>query len=366
MIEVSDLRKRYGRGVAVDGVSFHAKPGEILGFLGPNGAGKTTTMNMLTGYIAPTDGEIIINGFNMLESPLKARSQIGYLPDTPPLYDDMSVDEYLTFAARLKKVSGKDGRASVELVKRKTFIEDVSKRIIKNLSKGYRQRVGVAQAMLGDPKAIIFDEPTVGLDPQQIIEMRSLIKELGKKRAVILSSHILSEVSAVCDRVIIMNKGKIVASGTTNALTRAFSGGGGIVARVKGERKSIVNAFESVPEIAEAKIKPCQEEGAWDVIITGKENADVRETVFRLMAAKDMPLLMLKPVDLTLEEVFLKITNAGEGFGEYGGDRSDKTGDESGDEPGGEPSAEKSGASDAEANARDEGEKEENVSGGDN
>jgi ABC-2 type transport system ATP-binding protein len=295
--------------MAVDDISFHADFGEVLGFLGPNGAGKTTTMNMLTGYIAPTDGDIIINGYNLLESPQKARSQIGYLPDTPPLYDDMRVDEYLAFAAELKKVRKSDRDAALASVKRKTYIEDVSKRLIKNLSKGYRQRVGVAQALLGDPKALIFDEPTVGLDPQQIIEMRSLIKDLGKKHTVLLSSHILSEVSAVCDRVMIMNKGRIIAVGSPDALSRELSGGNTLIARIKGDRKIIERAFASAPAIEQAEIKNNSEEHTWDVIITGKDNADVRETVFRLMAARDMPLLMLKPVELTLEEVFLKITS---------------------------------------------------------
>lgn len=308
MIEVKNLTKRYGSNLAIDDLNFTVSDGEIVGFLGPNGAGKTTTMNIMTGYLSPTEGTVVINGKDILDDPIGAKMNIGYLPDVPPLYGNMFVEEYLEFVCDIKKVK-KAGRAEhlnhiMETVK----ISEVKQRILKNLSKGYRQRVGLAQAMIGSPDVIILDEPSSGLDPKQIIEMREVIKELGKKHTVILSSHILSEVSAVCSRIIIINKGKIVASGEPDKLSASLSGNHNILLRVKGGGEDALKIFEECPDISSASIKPPKEEGTADIEVSGKEGMDIREKAFKLMAENGITVLMLKPLDLTLEETFLKIT----------------------------------------------------------
>ena len=310
MIEVKNLTKRYGQHVALDNINFTVDSGEVLGFLGPNGAGKTTTMNIMTGYIAATEGEVRIHGADIVAEPEKAKAHLGYLPDTPPVYGDMRVDEYLAFVADVKRVKRPQRRQMLEDIKATVGISEMSKRLIKNLSKGYRQRVGLAQAMVGYPKVIIMDEPTVGLDPQQIIEMRDVIRRLGKKHTVILSSHILQEVSAVCDRIMIINRGRIVASDTTERLSSSFTQSGKLLVRVKGEEKQILAALGGYPAIQAKKAKG-REPGCIDLECSGE--GDVREAVFSCMAAAGHPILLMKPFDLSLEEIFLKIiTGAGE------------------------------------------------------
>ena len=249
MIEVRNLVKKYGDHVAVDHLNFTVEKGKIYGFLGPNGAGKSTTMNMITGYIASTEGDILIDGHNILEEPEEAKKKIGYLPELPPLYQDMTAREYLEFAAELKGIPKEKRQGNINGVMSTTKIQNVKDRLIKNLSKGYKQRVGLAQALLGYPEIIILDEPTVGLDPKQIIEIRDLIKSLGKNHTVILSSHILSEVSAVCDYVLIIDKGKLVASDSPENLSRLMSGANSLEMTVKGKESEIRKALDLVENI---------------------------------------------------------------------------------------------------------------------
>lgn len=308
MIEVRNLTKHYGKHVAVDNVSFTIADGEIVGFLGPNGAGKSTTMNIMTGYMASTEGEVIISGHNILDEPEKAKSKIGYLPEQPPLYFDMKVDEYLNFVADIKKVKSSQRKAMIEEIKETVHIKDVSNRLIKNLSKGYKQRVGLAQAMIGNPEIIILDEPTVGLDPKQIIDMRDAIKKLGNKHTVILSSHILSEVSAVCDRVLIINKGKIVASDTPDQLSNNLIQGSKLLSRIKGTEAEIKNAIACFPLIKHVKIVGSKESDTIDVIFEGDDHTDIRESIFSAMAKKNLPVLTQQPLNLSLEEIFLQVT----------------------------------------------------------
>jgi len=310
LVEVKNLTKRYGAHFAVDDISFTVDDGEILGFLGPNGAGKTTTMNIMTGYIAATSGDVAIKGVDILAEPEKAKRHIGYLPENPPVYGDMRVDEYLNFAADIKKIRSADRKAMIANIKEGVRIEDVSRRLIKNLSKGYRQRVGLAQAMMGYPDLIIMDEPTVGLDPKQIIEMRDVIKKLGKKHTVILSSHILSEVSAVCDRVMIINKGKIVASDTPGRLSSSLTQGSQIQVRIKGDPKKVEAAVKDFPVIRSVKADGSREPGTCDFILSGDEDADIREAVFACMSKNSLPILNMRAMDLSLEEIFLQITSS--------------------------------------------------------
>jgi len=308
LIEVRNLTKIYGQHVAVDHIDFTVADGEIVGFLGPNGAGKTTTMNIMTGYIAATEGDVTINGADIVAEPERAKANIGYLPDTPPVYGDMLVDDYLNFVADIKKVGYAERRKMIENVKSAVRIEDMSRRLIKNLSRGYRQRVGLAQAMIGNPKVIIMDEPTIGLDPKQIIEMRDVVKKLGKKHTVILSSHILQEVSAVCDRVMIINKGKIVASDTPERLSASLSQGGKMQVRVKGEKQKILQALSEYSIIRSVNADNSREPGTFDLVLAGDENVDIREAIFRCFAKNNLPILLMRSLDLTLEEIFLTIT----------------------------------------------------------
>jgi len=310
MIEVKNLTKRFGSIVAVDDLSFTVGQGEIIGFLGPNGAGKTTTLNMMTGYLAPTEGSVTINGYDIVESPIEAKTQIGYLPDNPPIYPNMTVWEYLNFVADLKKVKRAGRKVHLEELMELVKITDMRKRITKNLSKGYRQRVGLCQAMIGSPGAIILDEPMVALDPMQIIEMRQVIRDLGKRHTMILSSHILPEVSAVCDRVMIIHKGRIVASDTTDKLTSTMTGQHRIQLRVGGafERvKDLLGAHSFVEEIENQGVK---EEGTVDIIITGQEGTDIRELAFKACAESDIALLSMKNLESSLEEIFLEATTS--------------------------------------------------------
>lgn len=308
MIEVKNLTKRYGSKTAVDNVSFTAEDGEILGFLGPNGAGKSTTMNILTGYLSSTEGQALINGVDILEDPVKAKKYIGYLPEQPPLYLDMTVMEYLKFVYSLKKcklpIKSHLGEIC-ELVK----ITEVKNRVIKNLSKGYKQRVGLAQALVGNPPVLILDEPTVGLDPKQIIEIRSLIKKLGKNHTVILSSHILPEVQAVCDRIVIINRGKLVANDTSDKLVQNLSGDHKLIVRAEGNPAEIRKLLSTIPNMQDVRInRENVEPGVSEFYLNAKEGNDIRREVSKRLASRNYPLLMMKSSELTLEEIFLKIT----------------------------------------------------------
>lgn len=308
MIEVSNLVKRYGDHTAVDHLSFQIEKGKIYGFLGPNGAGKSTTMNMITGYIASTEGTVTIDGHDILEEPEKAKKCIGYLPEQPPLYFDMTVLEYMKFAADLKKIPKDKKKAMIEEVMDMVKITDMKNRLIKNLSKGYRQRVGLAQAILGYPEVIILDEPTVGLDPKQIIEIRDLIKSLKKKHTVILSSHILSEVSAVCDYVLIISHGKLVASDTPDNLGKLAAGSNNLNLLVKGEKSRIRQLLEEISRVKEISIEKKSDQEGWNVTVSTEENTDIREEVFFKMAENRYPILEMQSQKISLEEIFLELT----------------------------------------------------------
>ena len=281
--------------------------GEILGFLGPNGAGKSTTMNMLTGYISSTSGKALINGVDILDDPINAKKNIGYLPEIPPLYLDMTVKDYLNFVYDLKKCKI-PRKAHLEDVCGLVKITDVYNRIIRNLSKGYKQRVGLAQALIGNPPILILDEPTVGLDPKQIIEIRTLIKKLGKKHTVILSSHILPEIQAVCDRVIIINKGKIAADDTTENLTKNITTDHRLIARIDGAREEVLKTIKGISGVISVSADMEREKGVYDYEIETKEDADIRRELFKRVAARNWIILGLKSSEMTLEDIFLKIT----------------------------------------------------------
>ena len=280
MIEINHLVKKYGSHVAVDDLSLTVEPGKIYGFLGPNGAGKSTTMNIITGYLAATSGEVKINGFDVLKQPEEAKKCVGYLPELPPLYMDMTVKEYLDFVAELKKIEKSLRTGYVKEAMKITKTEEVSGRLIRNLSKGYRQRVGFAQAVLGYPEILILDEPTVGLDPKQIIEIRDLIKELGKKHTIILSSHILSEISAVCDHVFIISHGKLVASDSTENLLERMTGAQEIELLVKAEEDTAETAIREVAQVERCEKTESKEDGAVQLLVTAKKDADVREAIY--------------------------------------------------------------------------------------
>lgn len=308
MIEVTNLTKKYGSHMAVDHLSFRVEKGQIYGFLGPNGAGKSTTMNMITGYLAPTEGTVNVNGKDIQREPEAVKKSIGYLPELPPVYVDMTVQEYLMFAAELKKIPKKQKAQQVAQVMEMTQITDMEGRLIRNLSKGYRQRVGLAQAILGDPEVIILDEPTVGLDPKQIIEIRDLIRSLGKEHTVILSSHILSEVSAICDHIMIISHGKLVASDSPEGLQKRMSAEGCVELVVKGSRDQISEALSTVEEIASVENSEEKEEGCVKVHITAKDKADVREAVFFALADARLPILSMQYSEKSLEDIFLELT----------------------------------------------------------
>ena len=307
MIEVENLTKKYGSQVAVDNLSFRVERGMIYGFLGPNGAGKSTTMNMMTGYIAATSGTVKINGYDILKNPEQAKKSIGYLPELPPVYPDMTVYEYLRFVAELKKVKKNERQAQIEDVMKQTQIEDVKGRLIKNLSKGYKQRVGLAQAIIGYPEVIILD-PTVGLDPKQIIEIRELIRELAKKHTIILSSHILSEVSAVCDHIMIISKGKLVASDTPEGLMTLLKGGRQMKLSVLGEQSKVEELLQSMESVKDFSMQPPRAEGMVSVNIRTEDTEDIRVELFHRLAAADMPIMELSLSEKSLEDVFLELT----------------------------------------------------------
>lgn len=307
MVAVKNLTKHYGANVALDDVSFEIEEGSIVGFLGPNGAGKSTTMNIITGYLSATSGSVTIDGLDTLEEPNAAKRKIGYLPEQPPLYLEMTVKEYLHFMYDLKGVTLPKEKHLQEICKL-TKIEEVYKRLIGNLSKGYRQRVGIAQALLGNPPVLILDEPTVGLDPKQIIEIRNLITNLGRNHTVILSSHILSEVQAVCQRILVINRGKIVADGATDSLAHDFTDDHRLIARIEGPEKEVLHAVKAMENVVDVYSMGRKEPGACDYSIEGKEDADVRKSLFALLTRKGWPLLALRNTDMTLEELFLKLT----------------------------------------------------------
>ena len=309
VIEINNLVKKYGDHVAVDDLSLTVEPGKIYGFLGPNGAGKSTTMNIITGYLGATSGEVKINGHDIFKEPEEAKKCIGYLPEIPPLYVDMTVREYLDFVAELKKLEKSLRKRYVEEAMETTGITGVSNRMIRNLSKGYRQRVGFAQAILGYPEIIILDEPTVGLDPKQIIEIRELIRKLGEKHTVILSSHILTEISAVCDHVFIISKGKLVASDATENLVSLMSGAQEIEVTVRTDASEAQKELASITEVSKVEVK---NENAGELIVYANKGADVREDVFRTLAEKHFAVLEMHTIEKSLEDVFLEITQEGE------------------------------------------------------
>ena len=311
MIEINNLVKKYGDHVAVDNLSLKVEPGKIYGFLGPNGAGKSTTMNIITGYLGATSGEVKINGFDIFTQPEEAKKCVGYLPEIPPLYIDMTVVEYLDFVAELKKLDKKNRKKYVKEAMDTTGITEVSGRMIRNLSKGYKQRVGLAQAILGYPEVIILDEPTVGLDPMQIIEIRNLIKKLGENHTVILSSHILTEISAVCDHVFIISKGRLVASDSTEMLLSEMSGEQEISLTIKGDAEAVSNSVKDIEDVTNVNICEASEEGTSLLIVTAKKKSDVRELVFEKVISCKVVILEMKTVSKSLEDVFLELTDEG-------------------------------------------------------
>ncbi len=308
MIQVENLTKRYGQHVAVDSINFTVGAGEILGFLGPNGAGKTTTMNILTGYISATEGKAMINGIDVLEEPEEAKKMIGYLPEFPPLYGDMTVVEYLRFVGDIKGLNASEVKTSMEKIMDLVKIGDVRGRLIKNLSKGYKQRVGLAQSLMGNPRVLILDEPTVGLDPKQIIEIRNLIKDLRKDHTIILSSHILPEVSAVCERVIIINKGKIVASDTPENLSKGLGSSSRLTLRVAAPEKQVLKLVNDIYGIKYVESQGSREPDTVDIIVESDNNVDIRRSLFNAFSRASYPILMMKSMDMTLEDIFLQVT----------------------------------------------------------
>jgi ABC-2 type transport system ATP-binding protein len=308
VIQIENLVKRYGKQVVLNGLNLTINKGEILGFLGPNGAGKSTTMNIITGYIGATEGTVKIDDVDILENPKKAKKKIGYLPEIPPLYMDMTVEEYLKFVCNIKGVNRSKVLETINQVSEIVKVAHYKNRLIKNLSKGYKQRVGLAQAIIGNPEILILDEPTVGLDPKEIIEIRNLVKEIGKNHTVILSSHILSEVSAVCDRVVIINKGEIVAIGTPEELAKKVSYSSKIMLRVKGDGKEISKKLKDISDVQSVEIQNSVEKGTIDLLVEAKQDKDIREELFWKLCKAEVPVMLMKPVDLSLEEVFLQVT----------------------------------------------------------
>jgi ABC-2 type transport system ATP-binding protein len=308
VIEATDLVKRYGPHIAVDHANFKIEKGEIVGFLGPNGAGKSTTMNILTGYLSSSEGRITVDGLDILDYPLEVKRKIGYLPENPPLYPDMTVKEYLFFTGEIKGVPKKEIRGRMQEVMEITGVVDVEKRLIKNLSKGYKQRVGLAQTLIANPEILILDEPTAGLDPKQILEIRDLITSLGKDHTIILSSHILPEVSAVCKRVLIINRGVIVADDTPENLAKRLLGGSHIILRLDAPQDRVNQVLGKVASVRKLEFRDSQEEGTTEVVAEAAEDADIRRDVFRSLSAADIPILMMRALDMSLEEIFLHVT----------------------------------------------------------
>ena len=310
MIEINNLVKNYGTKFAVDDISFKVGKGEIVGFLGPNGAGKSTTMNILTGYLSSTSGEAKVGGIDILENPNEAKKLIGFLPEQPPLYFDMTVNEYLNFVYEIKGCKLNRERHLAE-IRQVTKIEDVKNRLIKNLSKGYKQRVGIAQALVGNPPVIIFDEPTVGLDPKQIIEIRNLIRNLGQSHTVILSTHILSEVQSVCDRIIIINEGKIIADERTENITRVVEENRRYSLKICGPQREIQSILQDIPGVISVELTGERELDSYTYIVEAEKGVDVRKPVFYALSEKNYPMIGMEPLGMNLEEVFIKIMDMG-------------------------------------------------------
>ena len=308
MIQVENLTKRFGQHVAVDSIDFTVDSGEILGFLGPNGAGKSTTMNILTGYISATEGTALIDGIDILEQPEEAKKKIGYLPEFPPLYGEMTVTEYLNFVSEIKGVRTSDRKAGLDRIMDLVRIGDVKGRLIRNLSKGYRQRVGLAQALVGNPDVLILDEPTVGLDPKQIVEIRNLIKRLGKSHTIILSSHILPEVSEVCERVVIIDRGRIVASDTPANLSKGLGDTSRITLRVAASEKQALKVVGELQGIKSAESQGSREPDTVDIIVQADDNVDIRRPLFHAFSRASYPILMMRAVGMTLEDIFMRVT----------------------------------------------------------
>ena len=311
MIEVKNITKKYGNFTAVDNINFKIEEGEIIGLLGPNGAGKSTTMNMITGYIEPTEGEIIVNGYDISKKPKKAKTQIGYMPEGVPLYSDLTVKEFVTYMAELKKVDRKTRKEKVEKIIEQTGLKDVEKKLTRNLSRGYKQRVSMAGAIVGEPKILILDEPTVGLDPKQITEIRALIKELGKTHTVILSSHILSEVSQICNKVIIINKGKIVAIDTPENLEKKVESNNTTYVTVEDTENKMETIKEKIPEIKEIKLIKENEDGTKQYVLESEKDVDLRKIVFNEFAKENITIFEMKKADTTLEDAFMKLIEGG-------------------------------------------------------
>lgn len=311
MIELKNVTKKYGKVLAVDDISFKIEDGEIMGLLGPNGAGKSTTMNMITGFIEPTDGEIIVDGYDMSRRPKKAKREIGYMPEGVPLYSDLKVKEFVTYMAEIKQVKRKERKDKVEKVIKETGLSDVKNKLIKNLSRGYKQRVSLAGALVSDPKILILDEPTVGLDPKQITEIRSLIKDLGKTHTVILSSHILSEVSQICTRVIIINKGKIVAIDTPENLENRVSNKNCIYVTVEDKENKMDTIKDRIKDIQKVEFVEKNEDGTKQYVIEAKQGVDLRKTIFSEFAKENITIFEMKKADTTLEDAFMKLIEGG-------------------------------------------------------
>ncbi len=311
MIELKNVTKKYGKVTAVDNINFSVKEGEIVGLLGPNGAGKSTTMNMITGFIEQTEGEIMINGFDITKKPKKAKKCIGYMPEGVPLYTDLTVKEFVTYMAEIKQVNKKERKEKIRQIIEKTGLKDVEKKVIKNLSRGYKQRVSMAGALVGDPKILILDEPTVGLDPKQITEIRNMIKELGKTHTVILSSHILSEVSQICNKVIIINKGKIVAIDTPENLENRVNNKNCIYVTVEDNENKIDTIKNKIKEIKSVQLTQKNEDGTKQYIIEAEGEIDLRKTIFNEFAKENITIFEMKKADTTLEEAFMKLIEGG-------------------------------------------------------
>lgn len=311
MIEVKNVTKKYGKTVAVDNISFTINEGEIIGLLGPNGAGKSTTMNMLTGFIEQTEGEIIIDGYNMLKKPKKAKREIGYMPEGVPLYTDLTVKEFVTYMAQIKNVDRKLRKEKVEKIIEQTGLKDVENKLARNLSRGYKQRVSMAGALVGEPKILILDEPTVGLDPKQITEIRNLIKELGKTHTIIISSHILSEISQICSKVIIINKGKIVAVDTPENLEEKVSNKNCVYVTVEDPENKMKEIKNKIKDIKRLELIEKNEDGTTQYMIESSENIDLRKTIFSELAKENITIFEMKKADTTLEDAFMKLIEGG-------------------------------------------------------
>ena len=311
MIEVKNVTKKYGKVVAVDNINFTINDGEIIGLLGPNGAGKSTTMNMITGYIEPTEGTIVIDGYDISKKPRKAKREIGYMPEGVPLYTDMTVKEFVTYMAEIKKVDRKTRKEKIEKIIEETGLKDVEKKLTRNLSRGYKQRVSMAGALVGEPKILILDEPTVGLDPKQITEIRNLIKELGKTHTVILSSHILSEVSQICQKVIIINKGKIIAVDTPENLENKVASKNDIYVTVEDLDNRIEEVAKDIKEITKIELVKENKDKTKQYLIESEKDVDLRKILLKELAKENITIFEMKKADTTLEDAFMKLIEGG-------------------------------------------------------